>query len=581
MTELKRFIFILIFLFVFRNGFAQDAALELFILITDKANPDAELIIKDYIPFKGDSLAITTQLVSFLDELKNSGFNSASVDSVSFLDNKALAYVYIGKKYFIQHIKISATDSSHSNISFARINYPVGIRDLQNIKKQIIQDYENAGFPFAIIKTDSLTLNDSIIEVKLCVDPGNAINIGDLVLKGDARIKSHYINRYLGIKTGDLFSQQIINQIEVKIKNLSFIEQIKPPELEFRKNKADIYLYLKNKKANQFNGIIGFFPASDKSKDLVITGDLSLGLVNSFGRGEALAFRWEKLESSTQRLDVSLQYPYIFKSPFGLDLNFNLFKQDSSFLNLDYTIGADWQASTNSKLKIYYRYQSSSIIKELIDTRNLADVNSSVIGLAYKFTNIDYLINPHRGVDVSLYGGAGKKEIKELKLYTDTLDTESIDFTTFEAGLGLDIFIPVYKNFVFHFGNITRYTGRYDGAGANVVFYQNEMYRFGGARSLRGFDEHAFFASIYSLQNMELRYLFEQNSAFYIFWNGAYYYQPLPEKTTEDFPWGVGVGLNFDTKAGNFSISYALGKQFDNPMEINAAKIHFGYISRF
>ena len=41
------------------------------------------------------------------------------------------------------------------------------------------------------------------------------------------------------------------------------------------------------------------------------------------------------------------------------------------------------------------------------------------------------------------------------------------------------------------------------------------------------------------------------------------------------------IGFDFETKAGIFSLSYALGKQFDNPFEINTAKIHFGYISRF
>jgi hemolysin activation/secretion protein len=113
------------------------------------------------------------------------------------------------------------------------------------------------------------------------------------------------------------------------------------------------------------------------------------------------------------------------------------------------------------------------------------------------------------------------------------------------------------------------------------VYFENELYRFGGAKTLRGFDESIFFASIYSIQNIEIKYLFEKNSAFYVFWNGAYYYQDITQNITEDFPWGFGIGLDFDTKAGIFSLSYALGKQFDNPFEIQSAKIHFGYISRF
>jgi len=48
-----------------------------------------------------------------------------------------------------------------------------------------------------------------------------------------------------------------------------------------------------------------------------------------------------------------------------------------------------------------------------------------------------------------------------------------------------------------------------------------------------------------------------------------------------DNPFGFGAGMSFETKAGIFSIMYALGKQFDNPIDMKSAKIHFGIISTF
>jgi len=44
---------------------------------------------------------------------------------------------------------------------------------------------------------------------------------------------------------------------------------------------------------------------------------------------------------------------------------------------------------------------------------------------------------------------------------------------------------------------------------------------------------------------------------------------------------GFGVGTNFNTRAGTFSISYALGKIINNPIQISNSKIHLGYINRF
>jgi len=44
---------------------------------------------------------------------------------------------------------------------------------------------------------------------------------------------------------------------------------------------------------------------------------------------------------------------------------------------------------------------------------------------------------------------------------------------------------------------------------------------------------------------------------------------------------GFGAGMNLQTRAGIFTIIYAMGRQFDNPVNIGNAKMHFGYISRF
>ena len=571
---------------IYQNGFAQNRKYDLKINYVDTAHAESVRIINRYEKYNGDSLAILNQLKNLINDLRTDGFIASSIDSIIFDSTIAKAFLYTGIQYNVQHLEITGVDFTTEKIpglkkpGLDKTNYK--INDIQDIKENLIRYYENNGYPFVRILTDSLEVNENMFSLRLNVIQGEMFEVDSIIIKGDAKIKPYYIYRYIDIHPGDVFSQNKINRIESRIRDLSFLELIKPSELEFQKNEADLYLYVKNKKANQFTGVIGFLPESDKSDKLVITGDLSLLLVNSFGRGEEIGFRWEKPESATQKLDVDFQFPYIFKSPFGLDMNFNLYKQDSLFLNVNYRAGLRWNVTPQNFYSAYYRYKSSSLIGEVINSINFADVSSSVFGASANYQTLDYAINPRIGIDLSVFGGAGTKNITKYNTPTDTLNTNNTkDFTEFEAGIHFDGYIPLYGNFVFHFGHTTKYMAQFDDTGSQSVFYENEMNRFGGAQSLRGFDENAFAASIYSLQNIELRYLFEQNSAFYIFWNGAYYYKPLPEKTTEDFPWGIGIGLNFDTRAGIFSISYAVGKQFDNPIEIQAAKIHFGYISRF
>ena len=105
------------------------------------------------------------------------------------------------------------------------------------------------------------------------------------------------------------------------------------------------------------------------------------------------------------------------------------------------------------------------------------------------------------------------------------------------------------------------------------------MFRIGGIRTLKGFDEQAIFASTYGIINTELRYLLQQNSNVMLFWNGAWYTNKL--QSVSDKPYGFGAGLNFETGAGVFSLYYAVGKQFNNAIEFNKAKIHFGFVNYF
>ena len=115
----------------------------------------------------------------------------------------------------------------------------------------------------------------------------------------------------------------------------------------------------------------------------------------------------------------------------------------------------------------------------------------------------------------------------------------------------------------------------------NDHLFENELFRLGGIHSLRGVDENSIYASAYGLGTLETRFLFEQNSAVYLFLDGGYYEKALSTQFSSDLPLGFGAGIQVQTGAGIFSLNYALGRQFDNPVNIGDAKIHLGYVNRF
>jgi hemolysin activation/secretion protein len=205
----------------------------------------------------------------------------------------------------------------------------------------------------------------------------------------------------------------------------------------------------------------------------------------------------------------------------------------------------------------------------------VAEYKASLYGAGIKFSKLDYLYNPRSGIYVRGDLSIGSKKIKKdpeinSDVYADLdLSTTKTVFTS-----GIYAFMPLGRNFVVHIRNLNGYM-------FNENLFENELFRLGGIQNLRGMDENSVTASSYIIGSLEFRYLFEEQSNLFLFFDGGYWQKNIPTGVTEDTPLGFGAGMNLQTRAGIFTISWAMGRQFDNPINIGNAKVHIGYIQRF
>jgi len=116
---------------------------------------------------------------------------------------------------------------------------------------------------------------------------------------------------------------------------------------------------------------------------------------------------------------------------------------------------------------------------------------------------------------------------------------------------------------------------------AQEDLFLNELYRLGGSKQLRGFDEQTVFSDIYNILTLEYRLLLGENSYLAAFGDYGFVRNDLLDTNKWDNPIGIGAGLNFETGAGIFGISTAVGKTREIPFNFRNAKIHFGYLSVF
>jgi outer membrane protein assembly factor BamA len=525
------------------------------------------------------------ELLKVLYFLYGKGYLTARYDSISSDSLSMKAYVFVGDHYQLTYLGQGNLDEPalrQAGYRGRRYQKPTSFDqdELTQMINSILEYYENNGYPFASIKLDSVSIRKQEVSAALYLEKNNKIIIDSIIIEGDARVHMNYIYQYLEIKPGEPYDESRISQIDNKLKELAFVNATKPHEVIFSPEEASIVLFIDKQRASNFDGIIGVAPNSETTGKLLITGDVKLKLLNTFKRGELIDFNWRKMEESSQDLKFNFIFPYLFKTPFGFDYRFHLFKKDTSFLTLNNHLGIQYLFSSNSYIKAYYENQNSSLIStsglEFITTLpDYADVKTSLYGLEGTYEKLDYRYNPKTGFTFNGSGAVGRKEIRKNDNVNQALyDSLQLKSTIYRINVNAGVFIPVYNNLIFFANTQNGYLN-------NPNLFENELFRIGGLKTLRGFDEESIYASLYSILNVEFRYLFDINSFFSIFWNGAYYEKSTHSTFISDTPFGFGAGLTFGTRAGIFTVSYALGKQFDLPVELRSAKIHFGFLASF
>jgi outer membrane protein assembly factor BamA len=547
------------------------------------ADPGSSQQIK-HKKFLKNKKAAQKEMQGVLEKLYQEGYITAGFDSIAWDSLSARAWLYAGNRYRWVELNVSRTDPLLLNAVGYKERYflekPVSLVDFIDLQRDILSYCENNGYPFAQIRVDSLEFSDSTLQADLVLEKGFMIRFDTIVVKGESKLKPGYLHNYLDIKPGKLYDESLVSKVSQKLGELAFASEIRPFEIGFTDEKAQLFLYLNKKKASQFDGIVGIAPNSVTSGKLLITGDVKLKLMNILNRGDILDINWRRLEAQTQDLKIRIVYPFLFSTPFGIDYRFWLLKQDTSFLTLNNNIGLQYHFASNNYLKAFFESVNSSLLgtDSLLNMTELppyADINNSNYGLEYYLARLDYLFNPRQGIALNFSASYGRKTIKKNASLSEALyDSIELNNAVYKASANIDWFIPLFKR-------ATILLATKNGYIESENLFQNELYRIGGLKTLRGFDEEAVFASFYSILNLEFRYLLDRDSFVSLFWNGAFYEQNISGEYVSDTPWGIGAGLSFRTGAGIFSVYYAMGKQFNNPFDLRAAKVHFGYTSVF
>jgi outer membrane protein assembly factor BamA len=529
--------------------------------------------------------------------LQAKGYITASVDSSFYDSSFASIWIYLGAAYRWVKLDVSEADQQLMNeIGWDQRKLPGQNLDFQKLnswQEKALNYLENHGYPFAKVRLDSLQIENDEVSAILKVDRGPLYKIDSITVRGDVKISNNFLQKYLGIEKGSIYKKDKLMMVSPRLLELPYLTETRSWELTQLGTGSTLNLYLKPKKSSQIDVLVGFLPDNtQKEGKLLITGQANINLKNALGGGETIGARWEQLQIKSPRLNLVFSQPYIFKTSLGFDFNFDLLKKDSSYITLNTQVGLLYMVSARQSGKIFFQ----SFVTNLLDvdtayikaTKQLPqylDVSTTNLGVDYLFNNTDYRYNPRRGNDINVVVSGGLRKIKENTTITSLSKDAGFDYASLYDTLKTSTYLVRAKLSAAHYFRIAKRATIKTAVNGGLIQtenpFKNEVFQIGGYRLLRGFDEESIFATQYLVFTAEYRYLIGLNSYLFAFTDGGWARNDTYTENQSHSYLGVGLGLAFETKAGIFNISYAVGKTNETTLNFSQSKIHFGFVSLF
>ena len=549
--HIKSGLFLIQILLTFNFAYSQQYILEF------KNANESEKKLKKYKSYKDLILAIEDTLVF----AKKQGFYDAKVNSL--IKKDSLNYqVILEKNQMVKYIKISNKSEFDENIvkilnKYTEIGELIKFKEIESLLDNITNVLSQSGYPFAKLGfIDHELINKSTIKVRMEIKYGSKRNIDKVIVKGYENFPKNFINNiFKPGKRNSLDLDKALIQAN-KIDKTRFARNVKDPEVLFTKDSSALYLYLKKARRNTFDGFVSF-DTDENSGKIYVEGYAKINLINTFNGGEKINFDFRSQKNQDKSLNSDIFIPYVFGTPLNFNYGLNLIQKDSSYTSNETLIDID-MVFGNFKVGLGMQSNKSSGEEQIENVENFKSKLINVFSEYITFDESDELI-PEL-FKISLRNGYGSKE----QLGNKT------NFSKYS--------VELYKKFnVFSKFKLLSSITRRKINSKNLV--TNELMRFGGFNSIRGYDENSVFADAFTLLNTSINYYLNETIYIYALFDLANYSNKVLNINQDIY--SGGFGFSSKTENGVISLSYSKGNNWGNSFNLRNAKINVIFATFF
>lgn len=557
---------LVLFLLLFNFSLSQEKILNI-----SGTNIEDETTISKYkYESKHETLKQLMEEVSkFQQKLKTSGYINNKLKNL-IKNNDSIYLAKIELKNKIENLIVKLDSNIIKQYYFSKLNLKINkdntiIIPYSKIETELLRYNKiiaSSGYPFSSLKlTDIIKTNQNTLTAKLIVSVDDIKRgLDKIIIKGYEKFPKSFLNRFLKINTNSTFNIEAINKKTKALKNLNFARQSKSPEILFSKDSTHLYLYLEKMSSNNFDGYIGF-TTNENTDKLEFNGYLDLMLNNNLNYGETLHLNYKSDESDQKNFNLTTSLPYIFSSPIGLEASLQILKRDSTFINTKQKANLYYQINDANRVYAGITATESSNLSNNDNITNITDFNSNIYTLKYQYQtlqNEDKIFKTKTNLNLEIGVGSRNTSVKKTK--------QSILNLT-----GNHIFNLNQTNSIYLKTKIQRLE--------SDNYFENELYRFGGINTIRGFTENSLTANSVNILISEYRYRLSEG----LFVNSVFDYANFENKllNQNENLFGFGFGFGVLTNSGLLRFIYANGKTENEKVKFSNSKIHLSLTANF
>lgn len=397
--------------------------------------------------------------------------------------------------------------------------------------------------------------NYLIASLELSIEKKRTVD--NIVIEGYAKFPEGVRRNILRQYKRKTFNRNNLQKVYNDFSGLRFVTLPRYPEILFKQDTTNIYVYVEKAHPNTFDGFIGF--SNDEDNKVRLNGYLDLTLINTLNNGEKFNLYWKNNGEKQSTFNTSLELPYMFKSPVGAKGSLQIFRQDSTFQNTISEINVGYYFNYNSKL--YLGRSKTQSTSNSNTSTTLSGYNNYFWTGEYEYSTYkpgEFLF-PQQG-NLIVKAGTGKR------------DSDAGNSSQYFAELNAMYNFYLNKKNIISIKNHSYYL-----KSNNYVI--NELKRFGGINSIRGFNENSLQGDMLSLIMAEYRYLATQNLYIHSITDYGYYQDNASNQKNRLLALGFGMGLL--TENGLFNIIYANGSTNSQNIKLSNSIVHVSFKTSF